>query len=222
MSSAPRYRAGARRARRPVPASGPTLRRAPARARRSDPPPGVGPLRSLLTTPAASAAPSAGRASCCATPAARTRTRCTRSSASSRVDAGGDGGYGYLIYPHRPIVAYDTGSGELLSEYCVALPRPRRAGRAASGCPTPTTCSPSGWRCAATSARLIADANMHLPGPAARSRAGAARPRQACANGARDRRPSAAAADELSNGDDRGRAARRLRRPRPRRSRAPT
>jgi hypothetical protein len=27
--------------------------------------------------------------------------------------------YGYLIYPHRPIVAYDAGSGELLSEYCV-------------------------------------------------------------------------------------------------------
>jgi hypothetical protein len=27
--------------------------------------------------------------------------------------------YGYLIYPHRPLVAYDTGTGELLSEYCV-------------------------------------------------------------------------------------------------------
>ena len=27
--------------------------------------------------------------------------------------------YGYLIYPHRPIVAYDAESGELLSEYCV-------------------------------------------------------------------------------------------------------
>jgi hypothetical protein len=32
----------------------------------------------------------------------------------------GDGdGYGYLIYPQRPIVAYDAASGELLSEYCV-------------------------------------------------------------------------------------------------------
>ena len=29
------------------------------------------------------------------------------------------GEYGYLIYPHRPLVAYDTASGELLSEYCV-------------------------------------------------------------------------------------------------------
>jgi hypothetical protein len=29
------------------------------------------------------------------------------------------GEYGYLIYPHRPLVAYDAASGELLSEYCV-------------------------------------------------------------------------------------------------------
>ncbi|HEX5822561.1 MAG TPA: hypothetical protein VFY30_12415 [Solirubrobacterales bacterium] len=27
--------------------------------------------------------------------------------------------YGYLIYPHRPLVAYDAATGELLSEYCV-------------------------------------------------------------------------------------------------------
>jgi hypothetical protein len=27
--------------------------------------------------------------------------------------------YGYLIYPQRPLVAYDAGTGELLSEYCV-------------------------------------------------------------------------------------------------------
>jgi hypothetical protein len=29
------------------------------------------------------------------------------------------GEYGYLIYPHRPIVGYDARSGELLAEYCV-------------------------------------------------------------------------------------------------------
>jgi hypothetical protein len=29
------------------------------------------------------------------------------------------GEYGYLIYPHRPLVGYDARSGELLSEYCV-------------------------------------------------------------------------------------------------------
>ena len=27
--------------------------------------------------------------------------------------------YGYLVYPQRPIVAYDAHTGELLSEYCV-------------------------------------------------------------------------------------------------------
>jgi hypothetical protein len=30
--------------------------------------------------------------------------------------------YGYLVYPHKPIVAYVPGSGQLLSEYCVEFP----------------------------------------------------------------------------------------------------
>src|SRR5688572_6132096 len=30
--------------------------------------------------------------------------------------------YGYLLYPHRPIVAYDARSGEPLSEFCVRFP----------------------------------------------------------------------------------------------------
>jgi hypothetical protein len=34
------------------------------------------------------------------------------------VEGNGEG-YGYLIYPQRPIVAYDAATGELLSEYCV-------------------------------------------------------------------------------------------------------
>lgn len=33
--------------------------------------------------------------------------------------AGGGEGYSYLLYPHRPIVAYETATGEPLSEYCV-------------------------------------------------------------------------------------------------------
>ena len=44
-----------------------------------------------------------------------------------------DGGeYGYLIYPHRPLVGYDARSGELLSEYCVRFrdgPDPETAER---------------------------------------------------------------------------------------------
>jgi hypothetical protein len=41
---------------------------------------------------------------------------------------GGDG-YGYLLYPHRPIVAYDSDNGELLSEYCVRFDEPDEGAR---------------------------------------------------------------------------------------------
>ena len=34
----------------------------------------------------------------------------------------GGSAYAYLIYPHKPIVAYVPGSGQLLSEYCVEFP----------------------------------------------------------------------------------------------------
>ena len=36
--------------------------------------------------------------------------------------AGGPSAYAYLVYPHKPIVAYVPGSGQLLSEYCVEFP----------------------------------------------------------------------------------------------------
>ena len=54
--------------------------------------------------------------------------------------------YAYLIYPHKPIVAYLPQTRELLSEYCVDVPRRDAALRQRRGCPTPTTCWPSGWR----------------------------------------------------------------------------
>ena len=37
------------------------------------------------------------------------------------VEGGGEG-YGYLIYPHRPVVPFDTETGEPLSELCVRFP----------------------------------------------------------------------------------------------------
>jgi hypothetical protein len=40
----------------------------------------------------------------------------------------GRGEYGYLVYPHRPIVAYDARSGELLSEFCVRFPDTSQGG----------------------------------------------------------------------------------------------
>jgi len=30
-----------------------------------------------------------------------------------------DSGYAYLVYPHRPLVAYETQTGRLLTEFCV-------------------------------------------------------------------------------------------------------
>ena len=29
--------------------------------------------------------------------------------------------YAYLVYPYRPLIAYDTETGELLAEYCVGF-----------------------------------------------------------------------------------------------------
>jgi hypothetical protein len=38
------------------------------------------------------------------------------------VDRGARAAYAYLVYPHKPIVAYVPESGQLLSEYCVEFP----------------------------------------------------------------------------------------------------
>jgi hypothetical protein len=59
--------------------------------------------------------------------------------------------YAYLVYPHKPILAYLPQTGQLLNEYCVEFPDETRPYGSAA-CPTRTTCSPSGWRCRATSA----------------------------------------------------------------------
>ena len=37
-------------------------------------------------------------------------------------DRGARAAYAYLVYPHKPIVAYVPESGQLLSEYCVEFP----------------------------------------------------------------------------------------------------
>ncbi|HEV7844714.1 MAG TPA: hypothetical protein VGO83_00510 [Thermoleophilaceae bacterium] len=38
------------------------------------------------------------------------------------IDRGARPAYAYLVYPHKPIVAYVPESGQLLSEYCVEFP----------------------------------------------------------------------------------------------------
>ena len=42
--------------------------------------------------------------------------------ARREVDRGARAAYAYLIYPHKPLVAYVPESGQLLSEYCVEFP----------------------------------------------------------------------------------------------------
>ena len=71
--------------------------------------------------------------------------------------------YAYLIYPHRPIVAYLPQTGELLNEYCVAFPdhtRPYGSARL----PDADDVLAKWMALSAEERRLIADANMHLPG----------------------------------------------------------
>jgi hypothetical protein len=72
-------------------------------------------------------------------------------------------GYGYLIYPHRPIVAYDTGTYRLLSEYCIEFPdrlEPAHGERL----PDADDALAKWMSLHGDERKLIADANMHLPG----------------------------------------------------------
>jgi len=76
---------------------------------------------------------------------------------------GRDARYAYLIYPHKPIVAYVPASGELLSEYCVAFPdesRPYGSARL----PDSDDVLAKWMALTADERRLVGEANMHLPG----------------------------------------------------------
>lgn len=82
-----------------------------------------------------------------------------------RVLRSGDGGatYGYLLYPHRPIVAYDPATGELLSEYCVRFPD-RSEGPAGARLPDADDVLAKWMVLHGDERGLIEEANMHLPG----------------------------------------------------------
>jgi hypothetical protein len=72
-------------------------------------------------------------------------------------------GYAYLIYPHRPIVAYDTSTGELLNEYCVGFPdqSPEAAG---ARLPDSDDVLAKWMSLRGGERKLIAEANMNVPG----------------------------------------------------------
>ncbi|HSI82082.1 MAG TPA: hypothetical protein VK919_15690 [Solirubrobacterales bacterium] len=74
-----------------------------------------------------------------------------------------DSGYAYLLYPHRPIVAYDTGSGELLNEYCVTFPD-RSEPVTGTRLPDADDVLAKWLTLHGRERELIAVANMHVPG----------------------------------------------------------
>jgi hypothetical protein len=76
---------------------------------------------------------------------------------------GGSASYGYLIYPHKPIVAYWPGSNSLLSEYCVEFPD-RTESLHGPKLPDSDDVLAKWMMICADEHRLIRDANMHLPG----------------------------------------------------------
>ena len=71
--------------------------------------------------------------------------------------------YAYLVYPHKPVVAYVPDTGELLNEYCVAFPdmsKPYGSARL----PDSDDVLAKWMALTADERRLVGEANMHLPG----------------------------------------------------------
>ena len=80
-------------------------------------------------------------------------------------DADGTGGaaYAYLIYPHRPIVAYLAQTHRLLGEYCIAFPDETKP-YGSSRLPDSDDVLAKWMALTGDERRLIATANMHLLG----------------------------------------------------------
>jgi hypothetical protein len=77
--------------------------------------------------------------------------------------ATGEPAYAYLVYPHKPIVAYVPKSRRLLSEYCVEFPDLTRA-ISHSRLPDSDDVLAKWMALTGDEERLIHNANMHLPG----------------------------------------------------------
>jgi hypothetical protein len=74
-----------------------------------------------------------------------------------------DAPYAYLIYPHKPIVAYVPKTGRLLSEYCVEFPDLTGA-ISQTRLPDSDDVLAKWMALTGDEERLIRNANMHLPG----------------------------------------------------------
>jgi hypothetical protein len=88
---------------------------------------------------------------------------CVEGPVRGAPEPAGQSPYAYLIYPHKPIVAFVPETGELLSEYCVAFPdesRPYGSARL----PDSDDVLAKWMALTGDERRLISEANMHLPG----------------------------------------------------------
>ena len=76
---------------------------------------------------------------------------------------GGSAPYAYLVYPHKPVVAYLPQTQELLNEYCVEFPdetRPYGSARL----PESDDVLAKWMALTGDEERLVGDANLHMPG----------------------------------------------------------
>jgi len=80
-----------------------------------------------------------------------------------RNEGTGGAAYGYLIYPHKPIVAYLAQTHRLLNEYCVTFPDETRP-YGSTRLPDSDDVLAKWMALTGDERRLIATANMHLPG----------------------------------------------------------
>jgi hypothetical protein len=80
-------------------------------------------------------------------------------------DRRGAPAYAYLIYPHKPIVAYVPESGQLLSEYCVEFPDLTGGGRRGRArLPASDDVLAKWMALTSDEERVVRGANMHLVG----------------------------------------------------------
>jgi hypothetical protein len=99
----------------------------------------------------------------------RVNGRLFRKGRGSGASSGEEGGteqeppYAYLIYPHKPIVAYVPKTGRLLSEYCVEFPDLTGA-ISQTRLPDSDDVLAKWMALTGDEERLIRNANMHLPG----------------------------------------------------------
>jgi len=78
-------------------------------------------------------------------------------------DRGARPAYAYLVYPHKPIVAYVPESGQLLSEYCVEFPDLTGSG-GRNRLPASDDVLAKWMALTSDEDRVIRRANMHLVG----------------------------------------------------------